>query len=217
MSRRNPLPPPPPTVELRAWPDREALLADRARAMGELSRLSIGVSRLLLLWLTVAGFAVGWSLIGAALAAFEESIEPLSYLFGGIFACIGAACMIPTGVVIGFGIRRDKLVRERLGQWSSLERDPLGDARLRSPGQSLLWFVPSLLLGALGLWMCFAIPATAKPGQETYAEVALLMGLGFILWLTGLIGVAKAVSHYRWAVRLVGAGSPTVAVGAAHT
>lgn len=201
---------------MRAWPGREALLADRARAMGELSRLSIGVPRLLLLWLTVAGFAVGWSLISAALAAFEESIDPLSYLFGGIFACIGAACMIPTGVVIGFGIRRDKLMRERLGQWSSLERDPLRDARLRSPGQSLLWFVPSLLLGALGLWMCFAIPATAKPGRETYADVALLMGLGFILWLTGLIGVAKAVSHYRWAVRLVGAGSPTVAVGDAH-
>jgi hypothetical protein len=204
------LPPPPPPVEMRAWPDREALLADRARAMGELIRLSIGVPRLLLLWLTVAGFAVGWSLIGAALAAFEESIDPLSYLFGGIFACIGAACVIPTVFVIGFGIRRDKLVRERLGQWSSLERDPLRDAHLRSPAQSLFWFIPSFLLGALGLWMCFAIPATAKPGRETYADVALMMGLGFILWLTGLIGVAKAVSHYRWAVRLLGAaGSPT--------
>ncbi|HZX39204.1 MAG TPA: hypothetical protein VFF37_12845 [Streptomyces sp.] len=216
MSRRNPLPPPPPPVEIRAWPDREALLADRARAMGELARLSIGVPRLLLLWLTVAGFAAGWSLISAALAAFEESIDPLSHLFGGIFACIGAACMIPTGVAIGFGIRRDKLVRERLVQWSSLERDPLRDAGLRAPGQSLLWFVPSLLLGALGLWMCFVMPATAEPGRETYADVALMMGLGFILWLTGLIGVAKAVSHYRWAVRLVGAGSPTVVGDGAH-
>ncbi|MCX4818783.1 hypothetical protein OG883_02475 [Streptomyces sp. NBC_01142] len=35
----------------------------------------------------------------------------------------------------------------------------------------------------------------------------MVMGLGFIIWLTGLLGVAKAVSHYRWAVRLV-SGSP---------
>jgi len=34
----------------------------------------------------------------------------------------------------------------------------------------------------------------------------LLMGLGTILWLTGLIGAAKAVGHYRWAVRLPAGG-----------
>lgn len=202
---------------MRAWPDREALLADRARAMGELIRLSIGVPHLLLLWLTVAGFAVGWGLVGAALKTFEDAIDSLSYVGGALVACMGAACMIPTGFVIVIGIRRDMRVSERLRQWSSLDRDPVGDARLRSPGLSLSWFVPSFLLCALGLWMCFAIPATAQPGRETYADVALVMGLGFIIWLTGLLGVAKAVSHYRWAVRLVSGSPPALRLaGGAH-
>lgn len=202
MSRRT-LPPPPPPEEIRAWPGREALIADRARAMGELIRLSIGVPRLLLLWLTAAGFAVGWTLIGGALKALEESVDLFSHLFVAILAGLGLACMLPTGLVIGFGIRRDSVVRERLHQWASWDRDPARDARLRAPGASLFWFVPSFLLCALGLWMCFTVPATAKPGRETYAEVVFLMGLGFIVWLTGLLGVAKAVSHYRWAVRLL--------------
>lgn len=211
MSRRT-LPPPPPPEDIRAWPDRESLLADRARAMGELSRLSIGVPRLLLLWLTAAGFAAGWGLIGAALKTFQESIDVLSYMAVAVFAGLGLAGMLPTGLVIGFGIRRDKVVRERLAQWSSLARDPARDVRFRSPGESLFWLVPSFLLCALGLWLSFAVPATAERGRETYAEVTMLMGLGFILWLTGLLGVAKAVSHYRWAVRLL-AGGPSAARG----
>lgn len=73
MSRRTLLPPPPPEY-IWAWPDREALLADRARAMGALIRFSIGVPRLLLLWLTAAGFAVGWGLIGGTF----RSIAPPS-------------------------------------------------------------------------------------------------------------------------------------------
>lgn len=202
MSSRT-LPPPPPPVEIRSWPDREALLADRARAMEELHRLSIGVSRLLLLWLMAFGLAVGWGLVGAALKTFEESLDMFSSLFGVIFACLAAGFLIPTGMVIGLGIRRDKTVRERLTQWSSLDRDPTNDARFRSPGVSLCWFVPSFLMCALGLWLSFATPATAERGQETYADVTLVMGLGLILWLTGLLGIAKAVSHFRWAVRLL--------------
>ncbi|MFK4225097.1 hypothetical protein [Streptomyces sp. NPDC019890] len=203
MSTRT-LPPPPPPAEVRCWPDREALLADRAKAMAELHRLSIGVPRLLLLWLLACGLAVGWGLVGAALKTFEESRpDALSALFGVIFACTAAGFLIPTGIVMGLGVRRDKTVRERLTQWSSLDRDPTNDARFRSPGVSLCWFVPSFLLCTLGLWLSFATPATAERGQETYADVTMLMGLGLILWLTGLLGIAKAVSHFRWAVRLV--------------
>ncbi|MGI5402349.1 hypothetical protein ACQEVG_23475 [Streptomyces sp. CA-135486] len=215
MSSRT-LPPPPPPVEIRCWPDREALLADRAKAMEELHRLSIGVSRLLLLWLTAFGLAVGWGLAGAALKTFEESVDMFSALFGVIFACLAAGFLIPTGIVIGLGVRRDKTVRERLTQWSSLDRDPTSDARFRSPGVSLCWFVPSFLLCALGLWLSFATPATAERGQETYADVTMLMGLGFILWLTGLLGIAKAVSHYRWAVRLLTAVPLPAGRGGTH-
>ncbi|MFI1398847.1 hypothetical protein [Streptomyces sp. NPDC020681] len=203
MSRRT-LPPPPPPIEMRAWPDHESLLADRARAMGELGRLSIGVPRLLLFWLAAAGFVVGWVLIGAALKSFEESVDVFSYMIIAVMVGLGLGCMVPTGLAIGFGIRRDKVVRERLGQWASLARDPARDARYRFPGESLFWLVPSFLLCALGLWLCIAYPATARRGEQTYAGVTLAVGTGFILWLTGLMGVAKAVIHYRWAVRLLG-------------
>lgn len=35
------------------------------------------------------------------------------------------------------------------------------------------------------------------------------MGAGTILWVMGLIGVVKAVSHYRWAIRLTVAAPRT--------
>jgi hypothetical protein len=180
--------------------------------MSELHWLSIGAGRLLLLWLLTGGFIVGWGLVAAALKTLAESVDVLSSLLGVIFACMGVGFMVPTGILIGLGIRRDRVVRERLNQWSSLDRDPAGDGGYRSPVLSLWWFVPSFLLCALGLWLSFTTPADAEPGRDTYTDVTVFMGLGLILWLTGLIGVAKAVSHYRWAVRLLTA-PPTAARG----
>ncbi|MBT2367858.1 hypothetical protein J7E88_21730 [Streptomyces sp. ISL-10] len=197
------LPPPPPPTRIQAWPDRESLLADRAKAMGELHRASIGVWRLAQLWLLVSGFTVGWVSVGAALRVFYEAIDVFSHLFGGVLLLLGTAFIVPTGLLIGFGLVRDGKVRARLREWSALDSDPARDARFTSPGLSLTWFVPSFLMCAGGLWTCFAVPAGAEPGENTVPEVVLLMGLGMILWLTGLIGVAKAVGHYRWALRLV--------------
>ncbi|ATW50059.1 hypothetical protein [Streptomyces peucetius] len=210
------LPPPPPPADIRTWPDQEALLADRRQAMGELFRLSIDPKRLVLLWLTAAGFAVGWSIFGAALETFEEGLDMFSHFFGAVLGAIGLACMIPTGLVVGFGIAHDAELRGRLRQWSALARDPAGDARYGAPALSLVWFLPSFLLCAYGLWLSFTAPADARPG-DTLAGVVLLMGLGLILWLTGLLGIAKAVSHYRWALRLVArTPAPAAARGGAH-
>ncbi len=183
-------------------------MADRARAMGELHRRSIDPKRLVLLWVTAAGFALGWAMVGAALQTFSEPLDPFSVLFAAVIGLIGLAGMVPTGMVIGFGIARDAKIRQRLHEWTSLDRDATQDARFTSPVLSLVWFLPSFLLCATGLWLCFAIPAGARRGEDTLAGVALLMGLGFIMWLTGLIGATKAVSHYRWAVRLVTGGAP---------
>ncbi|WP_328397511.1 hypothetical protein OHS70_14595 [Streptomyces sp. NBC_00390] len=207
MSRRNPLPPPPPPVETRAWPDHESLLADRAKAMTELHRRSIDPKRLVLLWLTAAGFALGWVFFATMLGVVAEELDPFSILFGATTGLLGVGCMIPTGLVVGLGIARDTEIRRRLWQWTALDWDPARDARFGSPVLSLVWFIPSFLLCASGLFLSFAVPADARPGEDTPAGVALLMGLGFIMWLTGLIGAAKAVSHYRWAVRLMAAGS----------
>ncbi|NUK08556.1 hypothetical protein HRW18_11160 [Streptomyces lunaelactis] len=217
MSRSNSLPPPPPPVEMRAWPDRESLLADRAKAMAELRRRSIDPIRLVLLWLTAAGFAVGWAFVVTMVETFDQEPDPFSVLFGAIVGALGLGCMIPTGLVVGFGVAHDAEIRQRLWQWTALDWEPARDARFGSPVLSLMWFIPSFLLCASGLWLSFAVPAGAKAGEDTVPEVMMLMGLGFIMWLTGLFGAAKAVSHYRWAVRLVAARSAAAtAVGGAH-
>lgn len=171
--------------------------------MTELHRLSIDPKRLVLLWLTAVGFATGWWLFGAALRFFTETPSFPDVLLGAITGAIGVGCMVPTGIVIGLGIARDAEVRDRLRQWSALACDPARDTRYGAPALSLVWFLPSFLLCALGLWVSFTVPAGARPGEDTLAGVVLLMGFGLILWLTGLIGIAKAVSHYRWAIRLV--------------
>ncbi|GAA3374480.1 hypothetical protein GCM10020367_38520 [Streptomyces sannanensis] len=206
MARRNPLPPPPPPVHLRAWPDREAMLADRAQVLGELSRRSVGLRRLMLLWAMAVLVAVGWSFVGAALLTFAESLDVISYFFGALMLALGLASMVPTGFAVAGAVRRDRQVRELLDQWGALDRDPAADARCRAPGPTLCWLLLSVAPCALGLYVSFASTAGAEPGRDTYAGVAYGLGMGVIAWLTGLLGVAKAVSHYRWVTRtLMGA------------
>lgn len=65
------------------------------------------------------------------------------------------------------------------------------------------------MLGAFGLYVTFGSAVSARPGSTTYGEVTYYMGLGMILWITGLLGLGKAGAHYRWAVRAF-RGGPTV-------
>ncbi|MFF2329888.1 MULTISPECIES: hypothetical protein [unclassified Streptomyces] len=209
MFRRVQLPPPPPPVEIRTWPDREALLADRAVVLGELVRMHVSPGRLAALWLWGALCAVGWSLVGAAIVTFEETYDIFSALIGVILAGMGACCTIPAIVFVVIGLRRDREIRRLLAAWGELDRDPARDARLRMPGAGLTWLLMSFALCALGLYACVAVPATAEAGRDTYGAVALVMGLGMTGWLVGLIGITKAFAHRRWVLRvLVGAPAP---------
>jgi len=216
MPPRSVLPPPPPPVEIRAWPDRDALLADRSHLLGVLVKAHIGPGRLGLLWLWGALGALGWSLIGTALIAFEESHDPFSAVFGVVMLALGAAALLPGAILIGVGVRRDVAVRRLLTQWGELDRDPARDAGLRQPGVSLVWLLTSFVLGALGLYACVVVPAGAVRGHDTYGLMALIMGLGFLAWIVGLIGVFKAFWHRRWILRtLTGTGgrAPLVVPG----
>ncbi|MEU6867915.1 hypothetical protein ABZ924_32550 [Streptomyces sp. NPDC046876] len=201
MPRRD-LPPPPPSADLRPWLDETAVRADRARILQELGRLSLGPGRLLLLWAVAAVFALGWSFVGMALMSFETP-EPLSAVFGIVFAALGAGVLVPAGFWFARGARRDREVRRLLHAWAACDHDPAADARLRAPGLSLTWLLASFVPAALGLYVAFAAAASARPGETTYGEVAYYMGLGMVLWITGLLGLAKAGAHYRWAVRAV--------------
>ncbi|MCX5142304.1 hypothetical protein [Streptomyces sp. NBC_00338] len=198
MSARPALPPPPPPVEIRTWPDRGALLADRAFILGALVRMHIGPGRLGLLWTWGALGAFGWALIGTAFITFEESYDIISSIMGVVLLALGAAALVPAVVLVVVGLRRDRDIRRLLAQWGALDRDPAGDSALRLPGVSLAWLLSSFALCAFGLYACFAVPAGAVRGHDTYGLMALIMGLGFISWLIGLIGVIKAFRHRSW-------------------
>ncbi|MFF1716215.1 hypothetical protein [Streptomyces sp. NPDC058268] len=202
MPRRT-LPPPPPPVYLRTWPDRNALLHDRGMALEDLRRRSLGVHRILLLWLLALGCAIGWALLTVPLEMIEDH-DPLAFVMGPICAVLGLGALAPSVIGVVIGIRNDRKIRELTDGWLALDSHPASDSALRSPGLSLCWLLSSLTVCALGLWASFAAAAYAEPGRDSYSDVALGMGAGLILWLTGLIGVVKAVGHYRWAIRRLG-------------
>ncbi|MFF0073275.1 hypothetical protein [Streptomyces sp. NPDC005494] len=213
MPPRAPLPPPPPPVAIRTWPDRDALLRDRALILGELVKMYVGPSRLglTLMWAGVA--ALGWSLAGAAFLMFEDASDALGTVPGVLCLAVGACVLIPVAGLMAVGVSRDLRVHRLLVEWGRLDRDAGRDLLLRRPGASLAWLLVSFTLCAAGLFGCLVVPATARAGEETYGLVAWLVGLGFIAWLTGLTGLVKAFAHRRWVLRvLVGrpAGEPLV-------
>lgn len=214
MTGRSPLPPPPPPVEIRTWPDRGALLRDRALILGELVRMFIGPARLGVLGVWGGLAALGWSLVGSAFLMFEDAYDALGVVPGVICLAVGAAVLIPAVVLLVVGGARDLRIHRLLVEWGGLDRDPSGDMPLRRPRASLAWLLTSFTLCAAGLLGCVAVPATARAGQETYGLVAWLMGLGFLAWVIGLTGLVKAFAHRRWVLRvLVGApADPLVTV-----
>ncbi|MFD9289982.1 hypothetical protein ACFWBV_17170 [Streptomyces sp. NPDC060030] len=203
MPTRSPLPPSPPPVEIRAWPGREDLLRDRAVVLGELVKMFIGPARLGILWMWAGVAALGWSVVGTALLMFEDSYDALSAVPAVVCLAGGAAVLVPAVALLGVGVARDLRVHRLLVEWGGLDRDPAGDAPLRMPRASLLWLLMSFALCAVGLFTCVVVPATARAGEETYGLVTLLMGLGFLSWLTGLTGLVKAFAHRRWVLRVI--------------
>ncbi|MFD7322263.1 hypothetical protein ACFV9D_14450 [Streptomyces sp. NPDC059875] len=205
MSRRTPLPPPPPPAEIQAWPDREARLVDRALAMDELGRRLLGGRRLALFLVWFVLLELGWSFVGVALTSFDHGqIDPITLMLALFSTCFGIAILVPAVWMTVRGILRDRVARERLAQWAALDRHPATDARLRAPTLGLSWALLSFAMCAVGLWISFAVPAGTGPEDGGYGLVAYGMGVGLILWITGLVGLTKAVGHYRFAVRLTG-------------
>ncbi|MCX4489159.1 MULTISPECIES: hypothetical protein [Streptomyces] len=214
MSRRPSLPPPPPPVEIRTWPDREAMLADRALILRALVGMHLGPGRLgvLVMWAGLAAF--GWLLVGSGLVIFEQAADFFSGIAGILSLLLGAGALIPAVVLGSLYVARDREIRALLVGWGALDRDPEHDRELRLPGMSLVWLLLSFVLAAGGLALCVIGPASARPGDDSYGMVALIMGLGMVAWLTGLIGAVKALAHRRWVLRVLAAPAPPAAPAA---
>ncbi|MFF8607549.1 hypothetical protein ACF06X_16565 [Streptomyces sp. NPDC015346] len=189
---------------MQSWPDREARLADRARAMGELNNRLLGGGRLARFLVWVVTLQLGWGFAGGGLVALEDAIDPLSVIFVFFLVAVGLCVLVPAVYFFARGVRRDREARVRLLRWAALDLDPAGDARLREPVLSAVWLVLSFGLCALGLWVSLAAPAElVGPGLGGYGTVAYLMGAALALWIPGLTGLVKAIGHYRFAVRLI--------------
>ncbi|MFF9499552.1 hypothetical protein [Streptomyces sp. NPDC014656] len=202
MAPHTTLPPPPPPAELRSWPDREALLADRALALEVLRRRLLGGGRFALFAGAVLVLQLGWGMVGVTLVDLGGTIyDPLAFFLGLIVSVLGLGVLVPGVWLAVRGVRRDREARERLLRWVALDRHPPTDARLRAPVLSVCWMVLSAALCGLGLWLGFAVPAGADPA-EGRGPVAYGMGVALIFWINGLIGLFKAVGHYRMAIRI---------------
>ncbi|MER7520124.1 hypothetical protein [Streptomyces sp. NPDC126499] len=211
MSPRSPMPPPPPPAEIRSWPDRAARLADRALALDALGRRLLGGGRLALFLAWFLMLQVGWGMVGMLLTSLGGAIlDPLALLVGLIAAALGIGVLVPAVWLTARSVRQDRIARERLVEWALLDRHGPTDARLRAPVRSACWMVLSAVMCGIGLWLGFAVPAhTTAEGSGSgldggYGLVAYGMGVALIFWINGLIGLTKAVSHYRLVLRVTG-------------
>ncbi|MDT9688664.1 hypothetical protein Q5762_09910 [Streptomyces sp. P9(2023)] len=204
MSPRTALPPPPPPAEIQSWPDHEARLADRARAMTELNRRLIGGTRLVVFLMWLAVLELGWGICGAGLIALDDSIDPFAGMFSFFLLGLGLCAVVPAVFFLARGARRDREARDRLIRWAALDGDRAADARLREPVLGVVWLLLAFALCAVGLWLSLAAPAEATgPGRGGYGTAAYFVGAGLGLWVSGMTAAVKAVGHYRLAVRLV--------------
>ncbi|MET4924642.1 hypothetical protein P3L51_20175 [Streptomyces sp. PSRA5] len=195
MLCRPPLPPPPPPAHLRAWPDHESMLADRALAMGELRRRSLTAAGLLLLWSLGLVAAVGWLLVSLGLGHFEY--RNADYLTGLVELTLGMTVLLPAVIGTGFSVARDRALRGRLDAWAELGPDPANDHRLRAGARGAVWLGLSAVLCVIGLGL--ALTGGGQSDSAGVGEAAYLVGIGVIALVIGVLGAMRAVGHQRWA------------------
>ncbi|MFI6286955.1 hypothetical protein ACIBCM_19765 [Streptomyces sp. NPDC051018] len=188
-------------------PDRETLLADRTRALEELTRRSVGPVRLLLLLLVVAGCELAWALLSTALISLDDTVDGFTVIFAVVTCLLALLALVPSVAALVVGVRRDRAVRALLRQWAAVAVDPAGDTRHQRTGSVVSWLLVSLALTTGGLWLTTLAPASADPardtGRTTYSLFAFALGTGLILCAAGVLGLIKAIDHHRWAAGLL--------------
>ncbi|MFB8349986.1 hypothetical protein [Streptomyces niveus] len=211
MPSRTTLPPPPPPGHLRAWPDHESLLADRARAIGELRRRGLAVPRLLLLWTYGVVAVLGWALFSLGLGAFED--RNADHVTGLAELVLGLFFLVPGVIGIGFDVAGDRTVRGRLDAWAALAPDPENDYRLQAGARGAVWLGLSAVLCVTGF--ALAVAGAVQPGSTGVGATAYFVGTGVIVLVIGVLGAVRAVGHRRWAGPVPGP-VPAPGPGGAH-
>ncbi|MBB5121585.1 hypothetical protein AF335_22705 [Streptomyces eurocidicus] len=207
----NALPPPPPPAHIRTWPDRPALLADRARAIGGLVHAQLAPRRLLLLWLLTALTVLGWVFAVLGLEAVADG-GTVRYLHAAAFLALAGCAAVPSVLGIASGLRKDRRARERLRLWTSLDRDPYGDQVYRAAGLTWFWLLMSLLPAAVAAVVACAYVAEVfarPPGETAGTTYAYAVGFTAPLAAAGAQGVGKALAHRRWARGMAEAAAGT--------
>ncbi|MEV5507752.1 hypothetical protein [Streptomyces orinoci] len=153
--KRLPLPPPPPPPEIRAWPDRQALLADRARALREGTRVALSLRELLMVAFLACWLTLAWYLCATGTRHYLDQQGWRSYvpwLFLGVLFLTGAAGSA------ALTHRRDRQLRQLLTLWQDLDHDPASVRRWSCPLHTLAWAAGSAAFCALA-----AALATGSP------------------------------------------------------
>ncbi|MEU9603092.1 hypothetical protein [Streptomyces sp. NPDC048057] len=194
----------------------------REDALHELTRQSVGPARLGLLLLLVAGLELGWVLVGTALVALDDIVDAFTVVFAAFLTLVGALALVPSAVFLVRGVGQDRVVRAELKELAAQDRDPIGDARFNRAALTVCWLLVSLALVTAGVLVAASASATGggagylASDDTAYSRFAYTLGAGVALAVPGLLGVAKAVAHHRWAARLLDPRPAARARGGAH-
>jgi hypothetical protein len=202
------LPFPPPASGRSAWPDREALLADRGRALDELVRLSTGPAGPLALVLSVAGFQLAWLLLATALNSVLADREAFTLLLACATVLLALLPLVPSAVAVVLRVRRELRLRVLLREWAALAHDPVRDARLRRPPAAVCWLLLSfglLTAGAVLAGMQAGAAGQGAPyggiaggyGDAASGRALRLAGAAAICLVAGTAGLVKVFDHLR--------------------
>ncbi|MGV9312204.1 hypothetical protein ACWDR0_08400 [Streptomyces sp. NPDC003691] len=202
------LPPPPPDPDgphgISPWPDRGSLLDERRRVLDRLVSKSVGPFRLLGLVLVVLAFELGWGLVGVGLMSLDDTLDGFNLVFAGFVGLVGAAILVPTLTVTVADAREDRAVRALLRAWTTLDRDPRGDAGYGRGWLNASWLMVSFGCVVAGLAVCAGLPESLDDGsgRTPHSTLVYVIGAGAAPVLAGLAGLVNTVAHLRWLARL---------------
>ncbi|MFE0099459.1 hypothetical protein [Streptomyces sp. NPDC059009] len=237
--RAHPLPPVPHPL---AWPDRASLLTTRAAAVAQLTRGALRLRDLGWAGLTTLAVSASWLILTETVTwlgnlgdlgdlGAPDSPDAVEW---GVGTTAAALALAVTGLSLaGFArvLRRGRLTRRLLAEWTALDRDPAARSlppgaipeELASPWDLLRagrpWRDKAAVYhqgrghlvhvsGAVVAWLTlpsaplmFGLVAVAAAVPSGYPSALVLAGLGVTFTVVGGWALGTGIRHWFWAVR----------------